>query len=109
MHESTPRDTHTPTPPSPMASSWAEVEHGRKGAPTFQQATSQFQRRFVEKTLLETGWNVSEAARRLGLARSHVYNLIRTFGLKRATRGADGGIGRLDDPSQPRRAAGSGS
>jgi transcriptional regulator with GAF, ATPase, and Fis domain len=68
--------------------SWREGEPVStiNGGPTFQQATSQFQRRFVEKTLLETGWNVSEAARRLGLARSHVYNLIHAFGLKRVPR-----------------------
>jgi transcriptional regulator of acetoin/glycerol metabolism len=33
--------------------------------------------------LAETGWNVVETSRRLDLARSHVYNLIRAFGLER--------------------------
>ena len=32
----------------------------------------------------ETGVNVTEAARRLDLARSHVYNLIRAFGFQRS-------------------------
>ena len=49
----------------------------------FQEATLRFQRRLVEDTLRATGWNVAEAARRLGVARSHAYNLIRTFGLAR--------------------------
>ena len=35
------------------------------------------------KTLAETGWNVAETARNLDLARSHVYNLIKAFGLER--------------------------
>jgi hypothetical protein len=32
------------------------------------------------------GWNGLETARRLDLARSHVYNLIRAFGLERRRR-----------------------
>jgi transcriptional regulator of acetoin/glycerol metabolism len=35
-------------------------------------------------TLRESEWNITEVARRLGLARSHVYNLIRAFELGRA-------------------------
>lgn len=50
---------------------------------TFQEATRQFQARLLRDTLAETGWNVVETARRLDLARSHVYNLIRAFGLER--------------------------
>jgi Nif-specific regulatory protein len=54
------------------------------GAPlTFQEATRQFQRELVRRTLEETGWNVTEAARVLDVARSHVYNLIKAFGLER--------------------------
>ncbi|MGH7786633.1 MAG: sigma 54-interacting transcriptional regulator [Candidatus Binatia bacterium] len=50
---------------------------------TFQEATRDFQAALLRTTLEETGWNVVEAARRLDLARSHVYNLIRAFGLER--------------------------
>ena len=50
---------------------------------SLQEATRQFQREFVKKTLDETGWNITEAARLLDIARSHVYNLIRAFGLER--------------------------
>lgn len=53
---------------------------------TFQEATRQFQARLLRDTLEETGWNVVETSRRLDLARSHVYNLIRTFGLERQRR-----------------------
>ncbi len=52
-------------------------------AVTFQEATRRFQARLVRETLEQHGWNVVEAARRLDLARSHVYNLIRAFGLER--------------------------
>jgi Nif-specific regulatory protein len=50
---------------------------------TFQEATRRFQSSLLERTLDETGWNVTEAARRLDLARSHVYNLIHAFGFQR--------------------------
>jgi len=50
---------------------------------TFQEATRRFQEQLLRDTLEDTGWNVVEAARRLDLARSHVYNLIRAFGLER--------------------------
>ncbi len=50
----------------------------------FREATRWFQRELLERTLRENEWNVAEVARRLGLARSHVYNLIRAFELGRA-------------------------
>src|SRR5262249_24243192 len=50
---------------------------------TFQEATRQFQARLLRETIESTGWNIVETARRLDLARSHVYNLIRAFGLER--------------------------
>jgi Nif-specific regulatory protein len=50
---------------------------------TFQEQTRRFQIQVLRETLEETGWNIAEAARRLDLARSHVYTLIRAFGLAR--------------------------
>jgi transcriptional regulator of acetoin/glycerol metabolism len=50
---------------------------------TFQEATRRFQANFLRETLENTEWNVIETSRRLDLARSHVYNLIRSFGLRR--------------------------
>jgi Nif-specific regulatory protein len=50
---------------------------------TFQEATRRFQRELLERTLADTEWNVTETARRLDVARSHVYNLIQAFGLSR--------------------------
>jgi Nif-specific regulatory protein len=50
---------------------------------TFQEATRRFQRKLLEEALNESGWNVSGTARRLGLARSHLYDLINAHGLQR--------------------------
>ena len=46
----------------------ADVSAGEEPL-TFQEATRRYQRQLVARTLDETGWNVSEAARRLDLAR----------------------------------------
>jgi Nif-specific regulatory protein len=51
---------------------------------TFQDATRLYQAQLVRDTLEESGWNVVEAARRLDIARSHLYNLINTFGIERS-------------------------
>ncbi len=52
-------------------------------AQTFQEATRQFHRELLQRMLDDTEWNVAETARRLDLTRTHVYNLIRSFGLER--------------------------
>jgi Nif-specific regulatory protein len=49
---------------------------------SFQAATRRFQAQLVLRTLEETGWSVIEAARRLDVTRSHVYNLIRAHGIE---------------------------
>ncbi len=59
------------------------VEEGPPGM-SFQEATRRFQARLVEETLEATQWNVSEASRRLDLARSHLHDLIRGFGIQRS-------------------------
>lgn len=48
---------------------------------TFQEATRRFQADLLRTTLAETDFSVNEVSRRLDLARSHVYNLIKAFGL----------------------------
>ena len=58
-----------------------------ENAATFQEATRQFQARLVQATLEANNWNVVETAKSLDITRSHVYNLIRAFGLKRTSRG----------------------
>jgi Nif-specific regulatory protein len=67
-----------------------EREHMFPGTPSsapaalsFQEATRRFQAELMRRTLEETEWNVTEAAQRLDLTRSHVYNLIKAFGLER--------------------------
>ena len=49
----------------------------------FHEATRQFQRQLLVSALEESSWNVTQTARRVGLTRSHVYNLIQAFGLRR--------------------------
>lgn len=50
---------------------------------SFREATRRFQRDLLTRELGDADWNVSEVARRLQLARSHVYNLIKVFELRR--------------------------
>ncbi len=50
---------------------------------TFQRSTRRFQETLLRRTLEETEWNVSETARRLDLTRTHIYNLVRAFGIER--------------------------
>jgi transcriptional regulator with GAF, ATPase, and Fis domain len=50
---------------------------------TFQEATRRFQAELLLAALEENGWNVTEAAAKLDLARSHAYKLVRGFGLTR--------------------------
>jgi len=50
---------------------------------TFQEATRRFQAGFLRDALVAADWNVMDVAQRLDLARSHVYNLIKAFGLTR--------------------------
>ncbi|MCX8072484.1 MAG: sigma 54-interacting transcriptional regulator [Candidatus Binatia bacterium] len=79
----------------PDASACAEIE--TPGSDTeaaslwqgsFHQATREFQTELLRRTLKATGWNVTEAARRLDLARSHVHRLIRHFGLTEEAQGS---------------------
>jgi transcriptional regulator with GAF, ATPase, and Fis domain len=50
---------------------------------TFQEETRRFQADLLRSALHATGFNIAATARRLDLTRSHVYNLIRAFGLGR--------------------------
>lgn len=50
---------------------------------TFQEETRRFQTDLLRSALQATGFNIAATARRLDLTRSHVYNLIRAFGLGR--------------------------
>jgi DNA-binding NtrC family response regulator len=50
---------------------------------TFQEETRRFQRELLCRALIETDWNITETARRLDLARAHIYNLIKSFGISK--------------------------
>lgn len=72
--------------------SQVEVTHlfpDQAGAPgaaqslTFQEETRRFQAELLRRTLEATDWSVSTAAKRLDLTRAHVYNLIKSFDLRR--------------------------
>ena len=60
---------------------------------SLQDATRQFQRRHVLAALEKHDWNVTETARELDLARSHLYNLINDFELRRGGSGGPRGDG----------------
>ena len=62
---------------------FADAALGNAEALTFQEATRRFQAGFLRDALVAADWNVMEVAQRLDLARSHVYNLIKAFGLTR--------------------------
>ena len=49
---------------------------------SYHEATRVYQAGLVEDALKRTDGNVAEAARQLDITRAHVYNLIRTFGLR---------------------------
>jgi Nif-specific regulatory protein len=57
-------------------------DHDRESALSFQEMTRRYQARVLHEALESHGWNVAQVAERLGLARSHLYTLIRAFGLK---------------------------
>ena len=58
-------------------------EDASAGPPTFQEATRRFQAKLLRDALEANGWNVAETARRLDVARSYLYELIRAFGIGR--------------------------
>jgi Nif-specific regulatory protein len=53
---------------------------------TYEDAIRRFQGDYLARALDAHDWNVSETARRIGLARSHVNDLIRAHGLTRKTK-----------------------
>lgn len=50
--------------------------------PTWERSTRDFQRSLLQLAIDEASGNVSQAARSLGLSRSHVYNLLDSLGLR---------------------------
>jgi Nif-specific regulatory protein len=60
---------------------------------TFQEATRRFQAELLRAALEESGWNVTEAAAKLDLARSHACKLVRALGLSRQRDGEESPAG----------------
>ena len=56
-----------------------------KSRGTLQEATRRFQATLIRQVLEEAQWNVTEAAARLDITRSHIYNLIKAFRIERLT------------------------
>ncbi len=54
---------------------------------TYEDAMRRYQGLFLREALEQSGWNVSETARRIGLARSHLNDLIKAHGLARGRKG----------------------
>jgi Nif-specific regulatory protein len=77
---------------------------------SFQQQTFRFQGELLKRTLEITGWNIAETAQRLDLARSHIYNLIKSHGFQRRSSvlPPDGVSGVRANPSGTLRAPGRG-
>ncbi len=71
------------------AASQIEVRHIDGRSPTdrkestFHEATRAFQKELLRRELNAAGWNVTAVAEKLDITRSHVYNLINQFELKR--------------------------
>lgn len=68
----------SPEPPAPPPIPAAE-ELQRSGG--IQNALASYERQLIEAVLKETGGNISEASRRLGLSRNGLKNKIRQYGL----------------------------
>lgn len=50
---------------------------------SFQEETRRFQAQLVQRVLHLEDWNISAAARKLDITRSHLYTLIKSFGIQR--------------------------
>jgi transcriptional regulator with GAF, ATPase, and Fis domain len=56
---------------------------------TYRQGKDIWERRFIQSRLEKHGWNVTEAAKSLGLSRSHMNNLIGLHALRRSEEGGE--------------------
>jgi len=53
-------------------------------SPTFHEATRAYQRELLRRELEASDWNVTAVSERLDITRSHIYNLIHQFSLRRS-------------------------
>ena len=61
------------------------LPNGAGGAhhPTLQEARGQYERELILSKLEESGWNVSQTARVLGLERSYLYRKMKAYGIEK--------------------------
>jgi two-component system nitrogen regulation response regulator NtrX len=52
-------------------------------ASTLHEARAQYEKEFILSKLREYNWNVSQAARALGLERSYLYRKMKTYGIEK--------------------------
>jgi two-component system nitrogen regulation response regulator NtrX len=57
--------------------------NGTMGSSTLHQARAQYEKEFILSRLREANWNVSQAARLLGLERSYLYRKMKTYGIEK--------------------------
>ena len=60
---------------------------GEEASPPLREAMEQFERQYILRVLEGTGWNVSRAARRLGVHRNTVLTKLSGWGIQRPTTG----------------------
>ncbi|MDC0722200.1 sigma 54-interacting transcriptional regulator [Nannocystis bainbridge] len=60
-----------------------EHDHESAGPLNYREALRCFQTQLVRGTLVDSNWNVAEAARRLAVTRAHMYNLMQTLDISR--------------------------
>ena len=60
---------------------------GEDTGPPLREAMEQFERQYILRVLEGTGWNVSRAARRLGVHRNTVLTKLSGWGIQRPTTG----------------------
>ena len=56
---------------------------GGEHRPTLQEARGQYERELILSKLEESGWNVSQTARVLGLERSYLYRKMKAYGIEK--------------------------
>ena len=52
-------------------------------ASTLHEARAQYEKEFILSKLREYNWNVTQAARALGLERSYLYRKMKTYGIEK--------------------------
>jgi two-component system nitrogen regulation response regulator NtrX len=69
--------------PAPLGPRKDEEDHKELfSCPTLREARYEFEKRFIQRKLVEHGNNVSQTAEAIGVERSHLHRKIRSFGIE---------------------------